>query len=155
MIDRLFKRPTPALGDAMVAAAATTAARVAREPRRQPGELSVGGRTIKYADLHSFYHQANQIFGDRLYDFSTTHQEPLILDCGAALRAARRMIVEVHVFGDGDDRVGTLLSQIEAQGFRYVLGDLHHADWKGSDPTPFGAVTTAKYYFTVFAWRPA
>jgi FkbM family methyltransferase len=43
----------------------------------------VGGRVLKYADFHSIYYQARQIFGERLYDFTCDTSAPLILDCGA------------------------------------------------------------------------
>ena len=67
---------------------------MARLPRRQPGSLSAGGRTIKYADLHSFCHQVNQIFGDRLYDFSTSNDVPVIIDCGAHIGLASAFFKE-------------------------------------------------------------
>ena len=52
-------------------------------PRRQPGVLMVNGKALRYSDLHSFYHQTRQIFGDRLYDFRSDEPAPVILDCGA------------------------------------------------------------------------
>jgi FkbM family methyltransferase len=61
---------------------------IARWPRRQPGRLMIDGRTLKYADLHSFYYQARQIFGERLYDFACASDTPVILDCGAHIGLA-------------------------------------------------------------------
>ena len=57
-------------------------------PRRVPGELLLEGRRFRYADLHSFYHQATQLFAQRLYDFESTTPAPLILDCGAHIGMA-------------------------------------------------------------------
>lgn len=57
-------------------------------PRRQPGLLMIGGKVLRYADLHSFYHQARQIFGERLYDFRCGVPAPRILDCGAHIGLA-------------------------------------------------------------------
>jgi FkbM family methyltransferase len=248
----------------LIAATAALAPEVGRWPRREPGMLDIGGVMLKYADLHSFYHQARQIFGERLYDFECPAAAPIILDCGAhvglaslffkerypdarirayeadaaiarmcaanlaaagvddiklttaavwthgdgvsfsasaddaghvaeegtripsvrlrdeigqgpvellkldvegaefailadcgdALHAVNRLIIEVHVFDPARTRVGPLLSLLEAQGFAYTLADLHHANWMPPQtPTPFAVATTDKYYFSVFAWR--
>src|SRR5690348_6412259 len=76
------------LTEAFTATVNGMAGDVARWPRRQPGRLMIEGRTLKYADLHSFYFQARQIFGERLYDFACTSPAPLILDCGAHIGLA-------------------------------------------------------------------
>jgi len=57
-------------------------------PRRTPGKLKIEGKTLHYADLHSFYHQALQIFGSNLYQFDTDKERPVILDCGAHIGLA-------------------------------------------------------------------
>jgi FkbM family methyltransferase len=57
-------------------------------PRRQPGELTLEGRPFRYVDLHSFYHQAVQIFAQSLYDFESSTSTPLIYDCGAHIGLA-------------------------------------------------------------------
>ena len=64
-------------------------------PRRQPGMLMVGKTALRYADLHSFYYQARQIFGDRLYDFRSASPAPLILDCGAHIGLASLFFKEL------------------------------------------------------------
>lgn len=56
---------------------------VATWPRRKPGLFMVGGKIMRYADLHSFYWQIRQIFGDRLYNFRCRNEAPVIIDCGA------------------------------------------------------------------------
>ncbi len=63
-------------------------------PRRQPGLLVVGGKILRYADMHSFFHQARQIFGDRLYDFQCGAPAPRILDCGAHIGLASLFLKE-------------------------------------------------------------
>lgn len=76
----------------------------------------------------------------------------VLADCGDALRGVARLIVEVHAFREGS--VGGLLALLEAQRFRFVLGDLHQATWMpAAAPPPFAACRTDKYYFSVFAWR--
>jgi len=57
-------------------------------PRRKPGMFMAGTRAIRYADLHSFYHQIRQIFGQRLYNFRCANPAPVILDCGAHIGLA-------------------------------------------------------------------
>jgi FkbM family methyltransferase len=79
---------TTALGRSLLDAAAKIERQVARAPRRQPGQLDAGGRVIRYADLHSFYHQTRQIFGARLYATSHASSAPVILDCGAHIGLA-------------------------------------------------------------------
>jgi FkbM family methyltransferase len=56
---------------------------VATWPRRQPGLFMVGGKVMRFADLHSFYWQIKQIFGDKLYNFRCRNEAPVIIDCGA------------------------------------------------------------------------
>ncbi len=59
-----------------------------RFPRRTPGELLLEQRPFRYVDLHSFYHQTMQIFGEALYDFQSDAPAPVILDCGAHIGLA-------------------------------------------------------------------
>lgn len=68
--------------------AAHLAPNVQTWPRRTPGMFMAGRRPIRYADLHSFYHQIRQIFGQRLYNFKCDHGAPAILDCGAHIGLA-------------------------------------------------------------------
>lgn len=68
--------------------AAHVAPHVASWPRRQPGRFMVGDKAIRYADLHSFYHQVKQLFGQRLYNFRSATEAPRILDCGAHIGLA-------------------------------------------------------------------
>jgi len=65
-------------------------------PRRQPGLFMVGGKVLRYADMHSFYYQTRQIFGDRLYDFRTDNPAPVILDCGAHIGLASLFFKECY-----------------------------------------------------------
>ncbi|MEW5976527.1 MAG: FkbM family methyltransferase [Acidobacteriota bacterium] len=241
---------------------------VSSRPRRVPGYLEIEGRPIAFADLHSFYHQARQIFQGRLYDFTPRTDTPVILDCGAhiglaslffalrfpqatirafeadpeiaqmlknnveslslrqvsahhcavwthdrgigfkasgddsghvksngndlkhhvptvrlrdllnqgpidllkldiegsehavindcdgALRNVEAIVVEVHQFREEDGRLGDVLSALERNNFRYVLGDLHAANWlQSSERIPFSAASTDKYIVTVYAWQ--
>lgn len=68
--------------------AANLAPTVQTWPRRKPGMFVAGRKVIRYADLHSFYHQIRQIFGQRLYNFRSANPAPVILDCGAHIGLA-------------------------------------------------------------------
>lgn len=57
-------------------------------PRHQPGEMILEGRAFRYAELHSFYYQAKQIFADNIYAFQPDTPKPRILDCGAHIGLA-------------------------------------------------------------------
>lgn len=57
-------------------------------PRRVPGTLQIDGHPLAYADLHSFFHQAYQIYVQKLYDLEPTKPIRSILDCGAHIGLA-------------------------------------------------------------------
>jgi FkbM family methyltransferase len=65
-------------------------------PRRQPSRLMVGTKTLRYADMHSFFYQTKQIFGERLYDFRSEHAAPVIIDCGAHIGLASLFFKECY-----------------------------------------------------------
>lgn len=73
------------LRDAFGKTVAQLTPEIGRWPRRKPGEILVAGTFLKYADMHSFYYQTRQIFGDGLYRFTCA---PVILDCGAHIGSA-------------------------------------------------------------------
>ncbi len=76
-------------------------------------------------------------------------------DCDDALGNVERMVIELHVLRQDEGRVGTLLAQLEDQGFRYVFNDLRYATWLDSKtPTPFAVCPTEQYVITVYAWQP-
>jgi|GEM_PF-573175 len=57
-------------------------------PRRVPGKVRIDGKPFKFVDLHSFFSQALQIFGSKLYSFKSNSPSPLIIDCGAHIGLA-------------------------------------------------------------------
>ena len=65
-------------------------------PRRTPGRLMIDGKALKYADLHSFYYQTRQIFGEFVYDFDAGTDAPSILDCGAHIGLASLFFKELY-----------------------------------------------------------
>lgn len=82
------------VSDSLLAAARRVARDVARAPRSRPGRIDAGGRSIAYADLHSFYHQTSQIFGDRIYETTHRTSTPVIFDCGAHIGLASMFFKE-------------------------------------------------------------
>lgn len=65
-------------------------------PRRSPGRLKLEGKSFRYADLHSFYYEALQIFSQNLYDVELTSPRPLIVDCGAHIGLATLRFASMH-----------------------------------------------------------
>ncbi|MGL5019116.1 MAG: FkbM family methyltransferase [Luteolibacter sp.] len=65
-------------------------------PRRVPGHLIVSDKNFRYADMHSFYYQTLQIFGERLYDFHGGGVAPVIIDCGAHIGLASLFFKECY-----------------------------------------------------------
>lgn len=57
-------------------------------PRQTPGRLKIDGIPFIFADLHSFFHQAIQIFTSDIYGFKPDKDNPVILDCGAHIGLA-------------------------------------------------------------------
>jgi FkbM family methyltransferase len=84
--------------------------------RRTPGRLKLDGVWMEYADLHSFYYQAQQIFAQRLYDFDTASPAPVILDCGAHIGlgslffARRHPQARITAF-EADPRISAMLAR--------------------------------------------
>ncbi len=99
---------------------------LSKHPRRVPGKLVIEGRVCYYADLHSFYHQAVQIFGQRLYDFRTSNCRPTIVDCGAHIGLASLFFATrfpestIYAF-EADPGISRLLqANVEAYGMSQV-----------------------------------
>jgi len=120
------------------------AAEIGRWPRRQAGRLVIDGHVLKYADLHSFYYQARQIFGDRLYDFACGTTTPVILDCGAHIGLATMAFKErypaarVHAF-EADATIAAMCADnLAAFGFADVAVT-PAAVWTHKDGVTFAA----------------
>jgi FkbM family methyltransferase len=79
----------------------------------------------------------------------------VIQDCRDVLFNVRQAIIEIHKLDHDFGSIGDLFKVFDSQGFQYVLGDLHAADWlPPSLEPPFRACSTNKYIVTLFAWRP-
>lgn len=65
-------------------------------PRSFPGCLEIDGRPVRFADLHGFFFQYRQIFGERLYAFEAGGPDPYILDCGAHIGLASLFLAQLH-----------------------------------------------------------
>lgn len=111
-------------------------------PRRQIGHVVIEETRFAFADLHSFYHELDQIFGKNLYGFHTQEDRPLIIDCGAhvglaTLYFARRYPQSIiHAF-EADPNIHNLLrSNVESSALDNVT--LHaRAVWIHDDGVRF------------------
>lgn len=52
-------------------------------PRYTQMTVELLGRPFRIADARSFYHSYREIFLDRIYEFKSAGNQPLILDCGS------------------------------------------------------------------------
>jgi FkbM family methyltransferase len=95
-------------------------------PRRKKGLLEIDNRAFYFSDLHSFYHQAIQIFKSDIYGFKTDRDNPVILDCGAHVGLASIYFAtkypnsSVHAF-EADPAIAKMLTEnINSFGLRMV-----------------------------------
>ncbi|MGD9077994.1 MAG: FkbM family methyltransferase [Desulfobacterales bacterium] len=95
-------------------------------PRQTPGRLKIDGFPIVFADLHSFYHQAIQIFQSEIYGFKTEKDNPVILDCGAHVGLASIYFAtkypnsSIHAF-EADPVIAKMLNEnVNTLGLRTV-----------------------------------
>lgn len=95
-------------------------------PRRKNGKLKINNREIIFVDLHSFYHQALQIFKSQLYGCSFDKEDPVILDCGAHVGLASIYFAtkypssSIHAF-EADPEIAEMLTEnISAFGLGMV-----------------------------------
>jgi FkbM family methyltransferase len=111
-------------------------------PRKVPGTLHLDGVPLQYADLHSFYHQAYQIFATQLYNFETHTKDPYIIDCGAHIGIAtlffksRYPTSTIRAF-EADPKIhGMLSANIQNFGLQQVIAE-QKAVWIHNDGVSF------------------
>ena len=111
-------------------------------PRKTPGTLELEGRLIRYADLHSFYHQSYQLFGQALYDFTPKSHAPYIVDCGAHIGLAslffktRHPTATISAFEADPEIFSMLQSNINSFGLQGVTCH-QKAVWTHNDGVTF------------------
>jgi FkbM family methyltransferase len=95
-------------------------------PRQTPGKLKIDGIPFIFADLHSFFHQAIQIFKFDLYGFKADNDNPVILDCGAHVGLASIYFAtkypnsQIHSF-EADPSIAKMLTEnINSLGLKIV-----------------------------------
>lgn len=132
------------ISDAFIATVNGLSAEVSRWPRRVPGRLIIGGKVIKYADLHSFYYQARQIFGEHIYGFAATQPAPVILDCGAHVGLSsiyfkeRYPLARITAFEADATIAGLCRDNLAACGFTDIAVEAK-AVWTHGDGVTFSA----------------
>jgi FkbM family methyltransferase len=127
---------------------------VAGHPRRVPGKIKLNGRPFAFADLHSLYHQAQQIFGQKLYDFAASNGQPVIIDGGAHIGLASLFFARrypgatIHAF-EADPAIAALLaSNTSALGLRNV--QVHaQALWTSTNGVAFATTADDSGHVTV------
>ena len=89
--------------------------KVKSHPRKEPGRVKIDGLPFTFADLHSFYNQAIQIFGSDIYGFQVDNDCPVIFDCGAHIGLASLYFAtkypnsQIHAF-EADPAIANMLS---------------------------------------------
>lgn len=111
-------------------------------PRRQPGRLLMNNRSLEYADLHSFYHQAVQIFKSELYGFTTHKSDPVIIDCGAHIGLASIYFAKKYprskIFAFEADPVIAKMLRHNMESLGYTHVNVHSkAVWVNEDGVNF------------------
>ena len=62
------------------------------------------------------------------------------------------MVVEYHGWPNGEQRLGAILSLLDAQGFRYLVHDLDEQTNPATKP-PFRPPGDSPWFTLVYAWR--
>jgi FkbM family methyltransferase len=117
---------------------------LAGQPRRRPGRIKLEDRPFAYVDFHSLYHQSQQIFGQKLYEFRSATDRPIIIDGGAHIGLASLFFARqfphatIHAFEADPQIAAVLASNLEAFGLKKV--QVHpQALWISNDGVPFAA----------------
>ena len=115
---------------------------IERWPRRQPGQLLIGEKFMRYGDLHGLFWQAVQIFQQELYGTSFDSEEPVILDCGAHVGMAALYFKSVYpkskVTSFEADPVLAEMAQLNTTAFGFDDVDVQTAAvWTHGDGVSF------------------
>jgi FkbM family methyltransferase len=95
-------------------------------PRKTPGRVKIDGTSFTFADLHSFYYQAIQIFKSDLYGFKADNNNPVIVDCGAHIGLASMYFAEKYPKGkiyayEADPGIAKILDEnVKSLGLKNV-----------------------------------
>ena len=95
-------------------------------PRRKKGKLKIDNKELYFVDLHSFYHQAIQIFNSNLYGFISNNANPTIIDCGAHIGLAsiyfaqKYPLGKIYAYEADPNIVGILKKNIKSFGLNNV-----------------------------------
>ena len=133
----------------------TVSKRVKSFPRRTPGRIKINGRSFTYADLHSFYYQAIQIFKSNLYGFAEDNENPVIIDGGAHTGLASIYFAERYPKGkiyayEADPAIAKMLDEnINTFGLKNVK-TFGKAIWINDDGVSFENTNDDSGYISNF-----
>jgi FkbM family methyltransferase len=117
------------------------------------GALTVGAGTMRVRVERLSSYLATDV------DFLKLNIEGAELDvlneaaASGRLSRVRAMVIEYHGWPGGDQRLGPLLSLLDAQGFRYLLHDMDEITNPLTKP-PFRSPGNRPWFALVYAWQP-
>ena len=77
---------------------------------------------------------------------------PVLEEAGERLRNVRQLVIEYHGWPDSPQRLGPLLSLLDAQGFRYLVNHFDYAT-NGAVRPPFSLARDTRWFALVYGKR--
>jgi FkbM family methyltransferase len=77
---------------------------------------------------------------------------PVLEEAGDRLRNVEQLVIEYHGWPDSPQRLGPLLSLLDAQGFRYLINHFDYAT-NGAVRPPFSLARDTRWFALVYAKR--
>src|SRR4051812_10056034 len=77
---------------------------------------------------------------------------PVLEEAGNRLRNVQQLVIEYHGWPDSRQRLGPILSLLDAQGFRYLLNHFDYAT-NGAVRPPFSVARDTRWFALVYAKR--
>jgi FkbM family methyltransferase len=115
-----------------------------------------GGRIVEDAGTGSVATVPLSSYLDEPVDFMKLNIEgfelPVLEEAGERLRNVRELVIEYHGWPDSEQRLGPLLSLLDAQGFRYLLNHFDYAT-NGAVRPPFKLAKDTRWFALVYAKR--
>jgi FkbM family methyltransferase len=115
-----------------------------------------GGRIVEAEGEESVSTVPLSSYLDERVDFLKLNIEgfelPVLEEAGDSLRNVREIVIEYHGWPDSPQRLGPLLSLLDAQGFRYLVNHFDYAT-NGAVRPPFTLARDTRWFALVYAKR--